>query len=69
MFSDDVWSQNIVVGIVTRIEVPLKNRGSILGMDKEIFPSPRHPDRVWGTISRLFNGYKRSYPGVKRAEA
>jgi hypothetical protein len=30
---------------------------SISGRDKRSVPSPKRPDRLWGTLSLLFSGY------------
>jgi hypothetical protein len=35
-------------------------------LGQEIFSSPKRPDRLWGPRSLLLNGYRGSFPGVKR---
>ena len=39
-------------------------RGLNPGTGKCLFFAPKLPDRVWGSPSLLFNGYRRSFPGV-----
>jgi hypothetical protein len=41
-------------------------RGSNCGRSKRFYPSPKRPDRLWSPSSLIFNGYRGSYPGVKR---
>ena len=35
-----------------------KNRSSIPGRGKCFFSFPKRPDRLWGPLSLLFNGYR-----------
>jgi len=33
----------------------------------EIFSAPKRPDRLWGSPSLQFSGYRGSFPGAKRS--
>jgi hypothetical protein len=42
------------------------DRSSDAARGKRFLSSPKHPDRLWGPPSLLFNGYWAFYPKVKR---
>jgi hypothetical protein len=47
----------------------LDGRGSIPSKGKAFFSTPQRPDRFWGPLNLLFNGYRGTLsPGVKRPE-
>jgi hypothetical protein len=43
-------------------------QGSNPGRGKIFFSSPKRPDRLWCPPSILLNGYRGSFPGVRRSE-
>jgi hypothetical protein len=50
------------VGIAT--SHGLDTWGSIPGKGKRFFCSSQRPDRLWGSRSLLYNGYRGFYPGA-----
>jgi hypothetical protein len=44
----------------------LDSRGSIPGRGKLFLFYPQRPDWLWGPPNLLFNGYRGSFPGLKR---
>jgi hypothetical protein len=46
----------------------LPERGSNLGRDHRSVSPPKRPVRLWGPSSLVFNGYRGSFPGVKRPQ-
>jgi hypothetical protein len=59
----EVRGRDSLVGIATHYGLGWTVRGSNPG-GGEIFRS--RPDRSWGPPSLLYNGYRVSFPGVKR---
>jgi len=45
-----------------------RNRLPIPGTGKRFFSIPKHSDRLWGTLIRLFIMYRGHLPGKKRPE-
>jgi hypothetical protein len=56
------WSRDSSVGIVTRYG--LGRSGVRITVGGEIFRT--RPDRLWSPSNLLYNGYRVSFPGVKR---
>jgi hypothetical protein len=46
----------------------LKNRRSIIVSGEIFFSSPQQRNRLWGQIGLLSNGYRGSFPGIKRPD-
>jgi hypothetical protein len=57
-----------VVGIATGYVLDDQGIGVRVPVGLRIFSSPRRPDRLWGPLNLLSNGYRRgSFPGGKAA--
>jgi hypothetical protein len=54
------------VGIVTGYGLDDRGVGVRVPVGSRIFSSPSRPDRLWGPLSLLSNGYRALSPGVKR---
>jgi len=57
-------SRNSIAGIAHRLRAARSEVRSRQG--QEIFCSPKLPDRLWGPLCLLFNGYRPSFPGPRR---
>ena len=59
-------SEAMIVLLVQRLGYGWMMHGSVPSRDKRILSSPKRPDRLWGALSLLFNGYQVFFPwGVK----
>ena len=54
----------LAVGIITRLQAG-RSRGSNSGRANGFYSSPERPDRFWGPLSLIFNGYRGFFPGLK----
>jgi hypothetical protein len=59
-------SRDSVVGIATGYELDDGGVGVWDPVLSRIFSPPRRPDRFWGPHTLLSNGYRGTFPGVKR---
>jgi hypothetical protein len=59
-------SRDSAVGIATGYGLDDRGFGVRVPVGSTIFSSARHPDRLWGPPSLLYNGYRGLSPGVKR---
>jgi hypothetical protein len=64
-----IKSRDSAVGIATGYGLEDRGVGVQVPVGSRIFSSPRHPDRLWGPPSLLFNGYRGSFLGSKAAGA
>jgi hypothetical protein len=60
LFLINSWSWDSSVSIVT--DYRLDGRSSVPGRGERFFPSPQHPDQLWGPSYLLFNGYRGLFP-------
>jgi hypothetical protein len=65
------WCKERGAGIAQPVQwlgYGLDNRSSITGKGRDFFFLRPRLYRLWGPLSILFNGYRDSFPGVKRPE-
>jgi hypothetical protein len=58
---------SLKIHIITKVSI--KRRWLKSHSSKVFFPSPKHPDGLWGPHSLIFNGYWGPSPGIKAAGA
>jgi hypothetical protein len=47
----------------------LNDQGSVPRRGNRFFSTPQHPDRLWGTLSLLYNGYQRLFSWDENSQA
>jgi hypothetical protein len=63
---DVLMSRGSAVGAATGYGLSYREVGVRVPVGSNIFTSPYRPDRLWGPLSLLSNGYRGLTPGVKR---
>jgi hypothetical protein len=55
-------SRDSIVGVKTGYELDDRGVGIPVPIGSRIFSSPHRPDRLWGLLNLLANGYRRLFP-------